>query len=118
MQVGFRKNNITRQNKTRRETKAERNCVGANLGCNIKVAVYVHRLPMQHIVYCQELYKNVQNSICSAAGEVAESLRRYETGKGFVKKINGPYNDMSYCPEQRVKLAAKVVEMPKYINWI
>lgn len=75
-------------------------------------------LSVQYVVDSKELYENIQNSICSATGEVAESLRRYETGKGFVKKINGPYNDMSYSPEQRVKLAAKVVEMPKYINWI
>jgi hypothetical protein len=49
------------------------------------------------------LNNNIEHGIRPAAGKVPEGLRRYQTGKRPVAKINDTYYDMSGCCKQSEK---------------
>lgn len=55
---------------------------------------------MYYKIECNELYKDIEDSVSAATGEVPKGLGRYPTGERAVKKIYDRQYDMSYPRKQ------------------
>ncbi len=95
MEVGFRENNVSRQNETNRKTDTKCEYVCCNTIGNVYIAIDVKSLFVKNKVEADTVQYGIQYSIRSATGKVPKGLSRYPPGKRTMEKVNNAYNNMS-----------------------
>ncbi len=95
MQVRFREYNVSRHDKSRRETETKSYYVSRYFRGNDEVAIYRNRLLMQYEVNGKELDEYIKYSISTSARQVAKSSGGYDVCKRLMNKINNAYYDAS-----------------------
>ena len=107
---------MPRKCKTCRKADTKCNNIGSYSCCDNDTAIYWHVVFMKDEIIGEIVNEDVKQCISTTACQVPEGLERQYTCKGFIKKINDPYYDISRKCKQSIKLTAKVQKFIKYIH--